>query len=336
MASSPPKPVLIEEPGAHSGRHLDGSRLSIAIISTRWYGKDIVDPLVKACKDELLHKGVSSDRITMLQVPGAFELPFAASRVIHAKKKHLDAVVCIGCMVKGATMAYEFVSEATTMALMKLNVKTETPVVNGLLTCHSEHDAKQCAASLGACLVGPAASESGSPTTKQCSHGVAWAQEALELALLKRATADLIAKKCQCVCHCKQQGCKCACHCGDCKCHACSCEGECKCSACFSHHEEKTELKEMVQAFEQALGGCCGTTTKRQATSTERACGGCDKPGCECGGARGAQKTAKCSGCDKPDCGCGGKTDRASQYICGGCGKPGCGCGAQLQKQAVA
>jgi len=219
----------VEEPGASftASRQLDGKGLTVAIVFSRWYGKEVVDPLVEACKNELLEKGVSSSNVIRVEVSGAFEIPFAASRLIQTKHDKLDAVICIGCMVKGATMAYEFVSEAVTMAVMKLNVMTDTPVIFGMLTCASADQAKQCAADIGGCC----------GSTKKCSHGVEWAQSALEMAHLKRWTATQIAKECKCKCHCESKNCSCSCHCTECKCKTCTC-ADCECVSCAGEKEE--------------------------------------------------------------------------------------------------
>lgn len=214
-------PVLVEDPGASSLRTLDGKGLKIAIVYSRWYGKDVVDPLVRACADELLEKGVESSSLLRVEVSGAYEIPFAASRLIQTKHRKLDAVVCIGCMVKGATMAFEFVTEAVTMAIMKLNVMTDTPVIFGVLTCASESQAKQYAAASGG----------HGGRAKKSNHGVEWAQSALEMAHLKRDTSKQIAVKCLCKCHCASESCNCACHCSKCKCKSCTCAG-CKCASC--------------------------------------------------------------------------------------------------------
>ncbi|TMW58216.1 hypothetical protein Poli38472_011804 [Pythium oligandrum] len=287
-----PSPVLMEPPGAGvSTRKLDGRGLKIAIVSTRWYEKEVTHPLVESCKNELLAKGVESANIKCFQVPGAYELPFAASRVIHTKQQHMDCVICIGCMVKGGTMAYEFVSEAVTTGLMKLNVMTATPVVLGLLTCTSEEQAKACASNV--CVEG----HSGK---KKCNYGVEWAQEAIELAHLKRSTSELIEKKR--VSHCKQEGCSCSCHCQQCKCHTCSCEGECKCSSCEGQHKAQKKQTPLTQAFDEALAKCSGCGSE----SAKCNCKGCNCASCahkqeqqqgelECGGCGHQKKSCTCT-----------------------------------------
>lgn len=243
------KPVLVDTPGATGSMgKLDGTGLTIAIVFSRWYGKEVVHPLVEACKNELLEKGVRSSDLIRVEVSGAFEIPFAAGRLIQTKRDKLDAVICIGCMVKGATMAYEFVSEAVAMAVMKLNVMTDTPVIFGVLTCGNEDQAKQCAADIGGCASG---SGGDTITSKKCSHGVEWAQSALEMAHLKRCTAEKIAKKCKCKCHCASKSCDCSCHCTKCKCKTCTCGGNCECVSCAGG-------KKPQQKKSEKSGDCTG------------------------------------------------------------------------------
>ncbi|KAJ0394887.1 hypothetical protein ATCC90586_006375 [Pythium insidiosum] len=250
-----PKPVLLEEPGESSARELDGQGLRIALVSTRWYEKDVVGPLVRSCKKELLDKGVRSDDLLCYEVAGAYELPFLASRVIQTKRDAVDAVVCIGCMVKGGTMAYEFVSEAVTMGLMKLNVMTDTPVILGLLTCASDDQAQRCASALGtddqaqrcASALGTCL-ETGSGQ-QRCNHGVEWAQEALDMARLKRSTAAAKAKTAGSEHRFKTQP-PCSRHCEHCECDSaaqCDCKG-CNCGACAAKQERQQD--------ELLCGGC--------------------------------------------------------------------------------
>uniref|UniRef100_K3X573 6,7-dimethyl-8-ribityllumazine synthase n=1 Tax=Globisporangium ultimum (strain ATCC 200006 / CBS 805.95 / DAOM BR144) TaxID=431595 RepID=K3X573_GLOUD len=297
-------PVLLETPGPSSARQLDGKGLRMAIVSSRWYGKEVVEPLVNACKDELLEKGVAASDLVRIQVAGAYEIPFAAGRVIQThKQRPLDAIICIGCMVKGATMAYEFVSEAVTMAIMKLNVKTDTPVVFGVLTCASEDEAKKCASKMGEC--GTAQQATG---RRKCNHGVEWAQSALEMAHLRRSIAHQIATKCLCKCHCKSEDCRCSCHCKQCKCETCTCEDDCKCATC----------------------GGKSATKQQHASTTCTSCGQTSSKKCDC-------KDCNCHSCTHKQ-----QQQHGKASVCAGCGQTsdkcyceGCNCHACAQKQRM-
>ncbi len=126
----------------------------------------------------------------------------------------------------GSSLAYEFISEAATMGIMKLNVKTKTPVVWGFLPAMNVKQAQELAGT----------NQGKEPP--RCNYGVEWAQEAIELAHLKRITAQIVRKKQQKSDHCHQQHCKCSCHCHKCKCGTCSCTN-CQCASCSHGNPSK-------------------------------------------------------------------------------------------------
>lgn len=68
------------------------------------------------------------------QFPGAYELPLAASVMLNSPHTHFDGVIVIGCLVKGETMHFEYIAEAVTQGVMKLNLDTRKPVIYGVLT----------------------------------------------------------------------------------------------------------------------------------------------------------------------------------------------------------
>lgn len=154
------------------GQRLDGTGLNIAIVRTRWNAK-IIDSLVEGCRKELALCGVAEDCITEQYVPGAYELPYAASRMILSMQPKIDAVICIGCLIKGSTMHFEYICEAVTQGIMRLNLETGIPVIFGVLACLTELQAEERAG-----LV-----EGGH------NHGIDWAQGAVEMGLLKRNTS---------------------------------------------------------------------------------------------------------------------------------------------------
>jgi 6,7-dimethyl-8-ribityllumazine synthase len=244
--------TLVEEPGATGpGCQLDGKPFHIAIVYTRWY-EHIVQPLVDACKKELLDKGVESANICTVRVPGAFELPFAAKRIIKTSK--VDAVVAIGCMIKGATMAYEFLSETVTLSLMKLNIKTDVPVIFGVLTAMDETEAKKCA---------------GIEKEKTCNQGVEWAQSALELAHLRKKTAEKIQTRCNCKCHCKED-CSCSCHCTKCKCRTCTCGASCSCQHCVGYEHEQESKQQQAASTSHGYKSCEGSCKTSSGTCGDK------------------------------------------------------------------
>jgi len=167
---------------------LDGSGLHIGLVYTRQC-HEIVDALVTSCRAELLLKGVTRSNIHELQVSLPFEIPYAMKRMMEAAPVKFDAVVVIGCMVKGATMSFEFVAEAVTRASMKIGMKLKTPVTYGVLTCLDEQQARECA---GLTAEGK---------TRMYTYGVEWAQSAIEMAHINNcAKRDTVANR-ACDCH---------------------------------------------------------------------------------------------------------------------------------------
>ncbi|DAZ99309.1 TPA: hypothetical protein N0F65_005477 [Lagenidium giganteum] len=150
-------------------RQADGTGLRVAIVHAKW-NAEIIDALVAGCQQELQRAGVAAEDIVVVPVSGAYELPFAAKRVIHSGS--VDAVVCIGCLIKGDTMHFEYICEAVSQGIMQVQLSTDVPVMFGVLTCLNEQQAKD------RCGLG----DSGH------NHGVEWAQTAIEMARLKQCT----------------------------------------------------------------------------------------------------------------------------------------------------
>jgi 6,7-dimethyl-8-ribityllumazine synthase len=102
-----------------------------AIIATRW-NEFIVDRLVDGALATLRKHGVDDSKIVVVHVPGAFEIPVAAKQLIDAGG--VSAVIALGCVIRGATAHFEYVSSAVTSGCSSLAVNTGIPVVFGVLT----------------------------------------------------------------------------------------------------------------------------------------------------------------------------------------------------------
>jgi 6,7-dimethyl-8-ribityllumazine synthase len=144
---------------------LDGSNLKIGVVVSRW-NKEITDNLLEGCLQALDDCGVKKEHVTILRVVGAYELPYAASRLI--QNHSVDAVVALGCLIKGETMHFEYIADAVATGLMKLNIETDTPVMFGVLTCLTEEQAAV-------------------RSTGEHNHGYGWGMAAVEMGLLKNA-----------------------------------------------------------------------------------------------------------------------------------------------------
>jgi len=136
--------------GAPTIRGLDlpvynGSGLRIGIVCARW-NSIVTDSLVEGCKEAL--KTCSVEDIVVEHVAGSYEIPYAAKLLLESGK--FDGIVCIGCLIKGGTMHFEYISEAVTQGIMNLNLKYSAPVIYGILGCLTEEQAKERAGVDGA------------------------------------------------------------------------------------------------------------------------------------------------------------------------------------------
>lgn len=119
-------------------KELNGSQLKIGIVVSRW-NSEITDALLAKCKEGLLAAKVKEKHIFIQEVPGSFELPFGASILI--KKKKVDAVICLGALIKGETPHDEYIAKAASYGIMKVQLETGVPVIFGVLTCLNEKQA---------------------------------------------------------------------------------------------------------------------------------------------------------------------------------------------------
>jgi 6,7-dimethyl-8-ribityllumazine synthase len=111
----------------------------IAIVVSRW-NEEITNALSEGCVKALKQSGVKGKNITMVEVPGSFELPSAAKMVVENKK--FDAVICLGCIIKGETRHDEFIAQAVARGIMDLNLRYNIPFIFGVLTCETMDQAQ--------------------------------------------------------------------------------------------------------------------------------------------------------------------------------------------------
>ena len=97
------------------------------------YYEDISSSLLKSAKSNL-----SNFSLKIIKVPGVFEIPVTISKNI----KKYDGFIALGCVIKGETPHFDFISGASTQAIMKLSVDNKKPIGNGILTCLNIRQAK--------------------------------------------------------------------------------------------------------------------------------------------------------------------------------------------------
>lgn len=110
--------------------------LKIGIVQAVW-NQEITQSLRTAAEELLLEQGVLPSQVHAIQVSGAMELPLAALWLL----EKTDAVIVLGCVVRGGTPHFEYVCQGTTQGIMDVQVKTGKPVIYGLLTVNTEQEA---------------------------------------------------------------------------------------------------------------------------------------------------------------------------------------------------
>ena len=103
------------------------------IINANYY-KDISNGLLISAKKLL----PQNSKIKIINVPGVFEIPITIAKNI----KKYDAFIALGCVIKGETPHFDFISQATTNAIMKLAIISKKPVGNGIITCLNKNQAR--------------------------------------------------------------------------------------------------------------------------------------------------------------------------------------------------
>ncbi len=116
-----------------------GKEYKIGIIVAEW-NSEITDALAQGAYDTLLHYEVQASNITLLHVPGSFELTSAADMLL-ANASHIDAVICIGCVIQGETRHFDFICEAVSQGVTNVSLKHERPVIFSLLTTNNMQQA---------------------------------------------------------------------------------------------------------------------------------------------------------------------------------------------------
>lgn len=167
----------------------------------RW-NETIIDPLVRGAQEALLRHGVKAENIHVSSCPGSFELPFATQSLISLSqtaasssntisatdllsegtetvadtkgplKIPFDAVISVGVLIKGETMHFEYICDAVSHGLMRVQLESRVPVIFGVLTVLTEDQAKARAGLDG----------------KKHNHGESWGEAAVEMALQRSMT----------------------------------------------------------------------------------------------------------------------------------------------------
>ncbi len=121
--------------------------MRFGIVVSEW-NSEITGALLQGAYSTLLRHGALEQDVTEVVVPGSFELVYASSRMVESE--NFDAVIALGCVIRGDTPHFDYICQGTTFGLSELNKDGKVPVVYGLLTCNTLEQAKErCGGSLG-------------------------------------------------------------------------------------------------------------------------------------------------------------------------------------------
>lgn len=117
----------------------DASEMSFGIVVSEW-NKYITEKLLKGACNTLEKHGVKPENIVVKRVPGSFELTFGAKRL--AESQEVNAVIALGCVVKGDTPHFDYVCSGVTQGITELNLMYDIPFIFGLLTTDTMQQAE--------------------------------------------------------------------------------------------------------------------------------------------------------------------------------------------------
>jgi 6,7-dimethyl-8-ribityllumazine synthase len=118
----------------------NGGRRSVGIVVGRFNG-DITSRLLEGALEALAEAGVTRDRVDVMPVPGAFELPLGA--MAFARTRRYSCVIALGCVIRGDTPHFEYVAGEAASGLQLAGLETGIPIAFGLLTVDTRHQAEQ-------------------------------------------------------------------------------------------------------------------------------------------------------------------------------------------------
>jgi len=148
---------------------LNGSDVRVGIIMTRW-NPEIIQGLFKGVNESLTACGVRPEHVFATYVPGAFELPITAKLL--AMSKRFDVILCLGCLIKGETMHFEYIAQATSSGIMQVGLDSLVPTVFGVLTVLTKEQAVK-------------------RSQGETNEGLSWGKTAVEMGLARMSALGM-------------------------------------------------------------------------------------------------------------------------------------------------
>ncbi|MGD2038192.1 MAG: 6,7-dimethyl-8-ribityllumazine synthase [Desulfobacterales bacterium] len=111
--------------------HLNAKGKKFAIVVSR-FNDFITEKLLSGALDALLRTGAEDSDIQVVKVPGSFEIPLVAKKI--AKRKGLDAIICLGAVIRGATPHFDYISAEVSKGIAQVSLESEVPIIFGVIT----------------------------------------------------------------------------------------------------------------------------------------------------------------------------------------------------------
>jgi len=124
-------------PRSFEGDH-NAEGLRFAVIASR-FNDEIVDGLLRGALDCLIRHGAADDAVSVYRVPGAFEIPTLAAKLIDVDD--VDAIITLGCLLRGDTPHFDFISAQVTNDLSRVATEAKFPIAFGVITCNTREQA---------------------------------------------------------------------------------------------------------------------------------------------------------------------------------------------------
>jgi 6,7-dimethyl-8-ribityllumazine synthase len=120
--------------------------LRFAIVASR-FNEFLTGKLLEGAIDTLLRQGAGSQNIDVVWVPGSFELPLVAKRLV--SKKKYDAILCLGTLIRGDTPHFDFIANETAKGIANVSLESQKPIIFGVITCDTLEQAIERAGTKG-------------------------------------------------------------------------------------------------------------------------------------------------------------------------------------------
>lgn len=126
----------------HTSQTLEGmlraEGLRFAVLASRWNDL-IVSRLVGGAQDALRRLGAREDQVTLVRVPGSFEIPLAAKKL--AASGRYDAIICVGAVIRGETPHFDYIAAEVTKGIAAASLETGVPIAYGIITADTVEQA---------------------------------------------------------------------------------------------------------------------------------------------------------------------------------------------------